>query len=103
MPDEMSQLLRRLDATERNQSDFARQHTELVEGQRGFGGRLFDLEKENAVRLALDKALHDRLERIEARIDEIRGLGKWLLAAVGSVLIAAIIGFIIQGGLSVGH
>lgn len=84
-------------------SAHAKSITEIVINQREINDRLFDLDKDNAVRVALDRALDDRLKRIETSIEDIRGLGKWLLAAVGAGMVTAVVTFIVHGGLNVGH
>ena len=102
MPDEMSQLLRRLDATERNQSDLARQHTEIVEEVRELRRPLDELRTDREVRKERDKHLDERLGRIEKSIASVYSLGKWMLGVVGSALLLAFVTFVVKGGLNVG-
>jgi hypothetical protein len=47
-----------------------------------------------------DKALYDRLSRIEDQIKDIRGFGSKALWIIGGVLLTAVATFIIQGGLA---
>lgn len=54
---------------------------------------------EDARRDERDKARDERLERMEESIKAVYGLGKWLLSAVGGVLITAIIGLVLKGGI----
>jgi hypothetical protein len=116
MPDEMSQLLRRMDMAERNMSDAAKTSTEIIEAQREMREELGDVKTDRAVRAERDKNLHERLERMEKTIEaglkavkeDIDGRFNrlrtplWAAAlAFISALIAAIANFIIKGGLSV--
>jgi hypothetical protein len=57
-----------------------------------------DLKQAKAVRAVEDKHLEERLDRIEDSLKAVYGLGKWLLASIGSVLVVAIVGFVLKGG-----
>jgi hypothetical protein len=59
---------------------------------------LADLKQAKAIRAVEDKHLDERLDRIEASLQAVYGLGKWLLATIGSVLVVAVLGFILKGG-----
>jgi hypothetical protein len=82
----------RLGLVERDVRSHARTLTEITKS-------LIEQDKREAVRVETDKHLDERLDRIEASIQSVYGLGKWLLAAAGSSLVVAIIGFVIKGGL----
>lgn len=116
MPDEMSQLLRRMDMAERNMSDIAKTTTGLIEAQHDMREELGDVKTDRAVRAERDKNLHERLERMEKTIeagltavkaDIDNRLGRltkplWAAAlAFITVLVGAIATFIIRGGLNV--
>lgn len=58
-----------------------------------------DREKNDALRLMKDEYLDERLDRIEASIKSVYGLGKWVLGAFGAVLLSAAATFIVRGGL----
>lgn len=88
----------RLLMLERNLSDQGKSITEIVNDQRAIHGTIADLERTNAVRAVEDKHLDERLDRIEHSLQAVYGLGKWLLGAVGSVLVVAVVGFILKGG-----
>jgi hypothetical protein len=47
-----------------------------------------------------DKALYDRLTRIEEQIKDIRGLGGKVAWLIGSLLLTALVAFVIKGGLA---
>jgi hypothetical protein len=47
-----------------------------------------------------DKALYERLDRIEDQIKDIRGVGSKALWIVGSGLLTAVVAFVIKGGLT---
>lgn len=56
---------------------------------------------------ALDRAvgaerkgnLDDRLDRIEESVDQVFRLGRWILAGIGSLFLAALANFVLRGGL----
>lgn len=101
MPDEISQLLRRLDMSERNQSDFAKSLTAVVEDVSDIHKPLNELQTDREVRKVRDEALNERLTRIERSIERVYNLGWWVLGAFGLTLIAAISSFVFKGGLHV--
>jgi hypothetical protein len=102
MPDEISQILRRLDATERNQTDQAKSLTAITVEIGELQAPLKQLEIDREVRKERDKNLNGRLDRIEESIHAVYNLGKWVLAAIGAVLITAVVTFVVKGGLNVG-
>jgi hypothetical protein len=71
---------------------------ELSEFREAASKELRDIDKREAVRIERDKHLDDRLDRIEASIKAVYGLGKWILAAVGSVLVYVIVTGALKGG-----
>ena len=56
---------------------------------------------EKAVAVERQTSLDDRLDRIEKGLDGLNGLGKWILGAFFAALIAAFVGFLVNGGLNV--
>lgn len=93
MPDEMSALLRRLDAIERNQSDAARTATAIVEEIHG-------IKIDREVRKERDLRLNERLDRIEERLDGVYKIGWWFLAIFGAAFIALVANFTFRGGFN---
>ena len=93
MPDEMSALLRRLDAIERNQSDAARTATAIVEEIHG-------IKTDREVRKERDLRLNERLDRIEERLDGVYKIGWWFLAIFGAAFIALVANFTFRGGFN---
>lgn len=77
--------------------------TALVEDQRNMRMVLDEMKLDRAVRVERDKNLNERLDRIEASINAVYGLGKWVLGAIGSLVIAAIVTFVMNGGFGAGH
>lgn len=59
------------------------------------------IDAERKVRLVEDRHLNERLDRIEASINSLNSLGKWILVTFGASLIVAISSFIFKGGLTV--
>lgn len=59
------------------------------------------VETERKVRLVEDRHLNQRLDDIEASINTLNSLGKWILGAFGAALITALASFIINGGLTI--
>lgn len=99
----------RLGTVERDLRDHAKSIGEIVLDQRGIKDqlaevreegtqRLAEQRQERAVRAVEDKHLDERLDRIEASLRAVFGLGKWLLSAIGAVLVVAIVGFVLKGG-----
>ena len=116
MPDELSQLMRRMDMAERNMSDVAKTATGLIQAQQEMREDLGDVKTDRAVRAERDKNLHERLERMERKIElgleavkedmdaRFARLTKPLWAAALAfitVLMGAIVTFIVRGGLNV--
>lgn len=116
MPDELSAALRRLDMVERNQSDAAKTTTKIIEAQQEMRDALGDVKTDRAVRAERDKNLHERLERMEKKIElgleavkedmdaRFARLTKPLWAAALAfitMLMGAIVTFIVRGGLNV--
>lgn len=84
---------------ERNLSDQAKSITEVITDQREIRGDVSDLKRANDIRDVEDRHLDERLDRIEEQIKAVYGLGKWLLGAIGSVVVVAVVGFMLKGGL----
>jgi len=84
------------DQIERDVRDHAKTISELVNE---IGKMKSERSTESEVKKIKDEYLDERLERIEGAVRDIYKLGKWILAAVGSTLIVAIVGFILKGGL----
>lgn len=62
--------------------------------------RIEDVTVDQAVRAERDKHLNDRFDRIENSIKSVYGLGKWLLATMGTTLIAVLVNFVVGGGFA---
>jgi hypothetical protein len=82
-----------------------RDHTALASSISVITGELGTMKTERAVEKAVlterQVNLDDRLERIEESIKGLYGLGKWMLLAFGGSLVAAVVTFVVKGGLSV--
>jgi len=99
--EDQEKVLRRLDGIERNLSDQGKSITEIVLDHKKTKDVLDELRVDRAVRQERDKNLDDRLNRIENDVSAIKKLGMWILTAIGSGLVLAILNFIIKGGLKV--
>ena len=91
MPDELSALLRRLDAIERNQSDAAKTSSVVIEEIHG-------VKTDRAVRAERDLRLNERLERIEQSLEGVYKIGWWFLALFGAAFVSLIANFAFRGG-----
>lgn len=60
--------------------------------------QLIAVDKAEALRQQAEEYLDERLSRIEASLRAIYGLGKWVLGAIGSVLVVAVVTFVLKGG-----
>lgn len=49
----------------------------------------------------LNERLKDDVEQLTTKLDGIYGLGRWILLAFGSLVIAAVTNFMVKGGLNV--
>jgi hypothetical protein len=49
-----------------------------------------------------EKHLDERLQRLEAAIEQVYSLGKWVLGAIGGAVLLAIVAFGLKGGFFVG-
>lgn len=76
-------------------------HTALAASVSVLTTEIGSLKTEKAVDAERDRNLRERLDRIEKNIEGLYGLGKWMLIAFGTSLMAAIVTFIVKGGLSV--
>lgn len=99
--EEQEKTLKRLDGIERNLSDLGKSITEIVLDQKKTKEVLAEIRVDRAVRQERDKNLNERLDRIEADVSAIKKLGLWLLTAIGSGMVLAILNFVIKGGLKV--
>ena len=101
MPDsnDLNALLRRLDIVERNAADLARVATELTAKIGAVNSIVDELRLDRAARQERDKALNERLERIEESIEDVQKIGRWVLMAFGTSLVALIVNFVVRGGL----
>lgn len=77
----MQAIERRLDATERNQSDHARSLTEIVKHVSGVETRVVKLEAayqedrvERAARIEREKSLLERITRIDEAVEKLQNL-----------------------------
>lgn len=55
-----------------------------------------------AVRIERDEQVDERFNRLEKRLDSIASLGRWILGALGSSLVTAVVAFVVSGGIHVG-
>lgn len=105
-------ILRRLDANERNASDLAASHTRQIAQSVEMMERVFELEKhtsdnrvDNARREEREKAVQKDIADLKHDLGEIKsdlkgGFNK-LLVIVATPIVAAIILFIVRGGLKI--
>lgn len=114
MPDEISTIQRRLDMNERNMSDFGKSLTEIVKDVHELRAPLEDLKTDKAVRSERDKNLHERLERMEKKIeegfatvkqdvDERIGRLTWPIRVAATALITTIVAAVVyalKGGIN---
>lgn len=101
MTEEQEKTLRRLDGIERNLSDVSKSITEIILDHKKTKEVLDEIKVDRAVRQERDKNLNDRLDRIEADVSAIKRLGLWILTAIGSGMVLAILNFILKGGLKI--
>jgi len=112
MPEEMSQLLRRLDTTERNQADLARSVTALTDRLEEVGKVVDELRLDRARREERDLRMNERFDRIEKSIEKgfedvdelFKTLKKPFWIAAGTFitsLAGAFAVFVIRGGLNI--
>lgn len=101
MTEEQEKTLRRLDGIERNLSDVGKSITEIVLDHKKTKDVLDEIKVDRAVRQERDKSLNERLDRIESDVSAIKRLGMWILMAIGSGMVLAVLQFIIKGGLKV--
>lgn len=102
MPD--IDLPRRVDITERNVSDLARAHTELLQRVKELTDRIKELEELYRDRRIEDARREEREKSMQADINTIKGGLNKLLWIVGTAVIggfATTIFWLIQGGLRV--
>ena len=80
-------------------------HTQLASSLSAMALELGSMKTDRAVEKAVQTErqanLDERLERIEESIKGLYGLGKWMLLAFGGSMIAALVTFIVKGGLNV--
>lgn len=92
-----------IELIDRDVRDHAKTISEIITRQQATDERLRRIENdrmtEAAVGIERRGNLDERLDRIEANIAQVYGLGKWVMAGVGSVLIATVVGFVVKGGL----
>lgn len=70
MPEELSQLFRRVDVTERNHSDLARTVTALTDRLEEVGKVVDELRLDRARREERDLRMNERFDRIEKSIEK---------------------------------
>lgn len=101
MPDEIKQIVRRLDTVERNTTDLAKSVTNITEELSDLSKPLRELEVDREVRKERDKNLYSRLDQIETSIEKVHNLGWWVLGTFGASAIALIANFMFKGGFYV--
>lgn len=100
MRDTLEGVARSVADLSRNVSDQAKSISELVSDQRELKDEVENLLRDKAVNEVEDKHLEERLKEIEARINSINSLGRWLLGAIGLAVITTVMDFILHGGLT---
>lgn len=75
--------------------------TELVHEQRQIKAFMDEIRTDREVRKERDKNLAEHLARIEASLNSMFQIGKWLLLTTGSGVLMAITTFLINGGFRV--
>ena len=101
MPDEINQIVRRLDTVERNTTDLAKSVTNITEELSDLSKPLRELEVDREVHKERDKNLYSRLDQIETSIENVHNLGWWVLGTFGASAIALIANFMFKGGFYV--
>lgn len=101
MPDEINQIVRRLDTVERNTTDLAKSVTNITEEMSDLSRPLRQLETDREVRKVSDQHLYSRLGQIENSIAKVHNLGWWTLGTFGASAIALIANFMFKGGFYV--
>lgn len=106
---DIAAILRRLDTTERNQSDLAASHTRLVEQATDMLRRVQAMEDiysdrrvEDARREEREKSMQKDIGDVRDDIKSIKGAFTKLLWIVGTAVIGAFVAFILAGGLKIG-
>lgn len=88
-----------LTSMERDILDHARQIGEIITAINNIQKLLNELTTKQVLRESEDVHIDKRFDRIERQLEDILALGRWTLAAFGVGLIAAIVTFIVEGGL----
>lgn len=73
----------------------------LIEDQRKTTEILNEIRTDRAVRAERDKNINDRFDRLEDNLEDLKSIGKWLLLTAGSTFVAALVTFVVKGGLLV--
>ncbi|TWF53280.1 hypothetical protein [Neorhizobium alkalisoli] len=76
-------------------------HTQLAASLTVLTKEVADLKTQAAVRDERDKRFEENQERTEQSVSDLWSLGKWALLAFFGALIAAVVTFIVKGGLNV--
>jgi hypothetical protein len=74
----------------------------IIEKQNETNDALHSIQIDQAVRKVDRDNLDERIKRLEKRMDDLAGIGKWILLAFGAYFITAVASFIVKGGLTVG-
>jgi hypothetical protein len=80
-------------------SNQAKTLSEIVINQRAANEAIHELHTDRAVRAVDRQNLDERIKRIEKRMDELVGIGRWILLAFAASFVAAVGTFIVNGGL----
>lgn len=80
-------------------SNQAKTLSEIITFQRATQESIHELRTDQAVRALDRKNLDDRIARMEKRMDDLVGIGKWILLAFAASFITVVVTFIVNGGL----
>jgi hypothetical protein len=94
-------LHRRLDMTERNQSDLARTVTGIVQEIAGLQEDVHRLKTNEEINKVREESRDEWRKRTESKLDGIYRLGWWVLTTFGGLTLAALAN-ILFGGRSIG-
>lgn len=86
----MDELRRRVDVTERNQTDLAKSVTGIIESHQSLDDRLDRLERNEEINKVREEARDEWRKRTEAKLDGIYKLGWWVLTTFGALTMAAL-------------
>lgn len=83
-------------------SNQAKTLSELVLAQRATNDTIHTLLTDQAVRKLDRENLQEKIDKIEKRLDNLVGIGRWVLIAFMTYFITSAAAFIVKGGLNIG-